>query len=70
MINPKKGDQRVLEYGGQRWGGNNFPLPPLPMAIDASLRSRRQGSKRARNLSVSSCPRVPNYTIGRDRGEE
>jgi hypothetical protein len=50
--------------------GNKFLLPPLPMANDALLPSQRQGSKRACNLSVSSCPRVPNYTIGRNRGEE
>jgi hypothetical protein len=33
------------------------------MAIDDPLPSRRQGSKKARNLSVSSRPRVPNYMI-------
>jgi hypothetical protein len=51
-------------------GWDKFPLPPLLMAIDAPLSSQRRGSKRARNLSVSSRPRVPNYMIGRDRGEE
>jgi hypothetical protein len=50
--------------------GYKFPLPPLPMAIDATLPSQRQDSKRACNLSGFSHPRVPNYTIGRDRGEE
>jgi hypothetical protein len=40
-INPKKGDQRVLEDVGQRWDGNKFLLPPPPMAIDALLPSQR-----------------------------
>ncbi len=51
-------------------GWTKFPLPPPPMTIDAPLPSQRQGSKRAHNLSVSSCPRVPNYTIGRDSGKK
>jgi hypothetical protein len=32
--------------------------------------SAMSGFKRRMEMSVSSCPRVPNYTIGRDRGEE
>ncbi len=64
------GDQFVCEDGWQRRDGNKFPLPSQPKAMKAPLSSRRQGSKRAHNLSVSSHPRVPNYTIGRDRGEE
>jgi hypothetical protein len=65
--------ERISEFlemeGRGGMGINSFSLP-CQMAIDAPLPSQRQGSKRACNLSVSSHPRVPNYTIGRHRGEE
>jgi hypothetical protein len=60
-INPMEGISEFLEMEGR--GGP-------PMAFDAPLPSQRQGSKRTCNLSVSSHPKVPNYRIGRDRGEE
>jgi hypothetical protein len=70
-INPMEGISEFLEMEGR--GGmeiNSLFLPPPLMAFDAPLPSQRPGSKRACNLSVSSRPRVPNYMIGRDRGEE
>jgi hypothetical protein len=48
----------------------NLQSPPPPIAMNALLLSQRQGSKRACNLIDSSHPRVPNYVVGRDRGEE
>jgi hypothetical protein len=69
-INPMEGISEFLEMEGRGGMEINSHSPPPPMAIDALLPSRRQGSKRACNLSVSSRLRVHNYTIGRDRGEE
>jgi len=69
-INPMEGISEFVGMEGRGGMEINSRSPPPPMAIDAPLPSQRQGSKRAHNLSVSSHPRVPNYTIGWDRGEE
>ncbi len=69
-INPMEGISEFLEMEGKGGMEMNSHSPPPPMAIDALLPSQRKDSKRARNLSVSSHPRVSNYTIGRNRGEE
>jgi hypothetical protein len=39
----------------------------MPMVVIALLPFQRQGSKRACNLSDSSCPRDLGYKIGKDR---
>jgi hypothetical protein len=70
LITLMEGISEFLEMEGRGGMEINSCSPPPPTAIDAPLPSRRRGSKRAHNLSVSSHPRVPNYTIGRDRGEE
>ena len=49
LINPKKGIGVFLKMKGRGGMEINSHSPP-PMAIDAPLPSRRQGSKRARNL--------------------
>jgi hypothetical protein len=67
-INPMEGISKFLEMEGRGGMEMNSRSPPPPMEIDAPLPSQRQGSKRAHSLSVSSHPRVPNNTMGRDRG--
>jgi hypothetical protein len=69
---PKGGNQCVVGLEGRGGIKINSCSPPPPTAMNAPLPSQRQGSERACNLSVSSRPRVPNYTIalGRDRKEE
>jgi hypothetical protein len=45
------------------------PPPPWRLMLPCQAKGKAS-SKRACNLSVSSRPRVPNYKIGQDRGEE
>jgi hypothetical protein len=71
LINPMEGISVFVGMEGKGEMEIKFHCPPPPpMAMNAPLPSRRQGSKRACNLIVSSHPRVPNYMIGRDRGDE
>ncbi len=61
-INPKKGDQRVLKDGGQRWDGNKFLLPPRRWQL--MLRCRAEGEA-AKGLVTCQTPHVPEFLTTR-----